>query len=73
MGNTWFFSAICLIALACNPATESQITDLQPAAEAISNPNGDSELALLMRAMTVYMEQAKDSFAALRSSATVEK
>jgi hypothetical protein len=61
MGNIWVFLAICLIALACNPAKESPITDLQPAAKAVSNPNGDSELALLMRAMTVYMEQSKDS------------
>lgn len=50
-----------LLFVACSPGNSTDSVKMLVEEKSISNPNGDSELALLMRSMTNYMERAKDS------------
>jgi len=54
-----FFGVFFLFATACQPGANSGSTSLPSNQKATVNPNGESELALLMRSMTDFMEQAK--------------
>jgi hypothetical protein len=55
------FWVLLVVFFGCKRDVETNLVVEPPRVKESINPNGDSELALLMRSMTDYMERTKDS------------